>query len=236
MAVYDLEEQEQIDELKTWWKRYGNLVTGGALAITLSVAAWQGWNWWQRSQASQAGTLYSAVEQASRSHDAKKAREAAGELIDKYPGTTYAGMAALLSARAQAEASDFKTAQAQLQWAADHARDEGLRDLAHLRLASMLLDEKAYDDALKAISTEPSLPFAARFSEVRGDILSAQGKAAEARAAYQAGLNKYDEMQKTAGLEQRQSPYRDMLQVKMEFQGAALPTPAGAAKPEEKRP
>ncbi len=252
MAVYDLEEQEQIDELKTWWKRYGNLVTGGALAITLSVAAWQGWNWWQRSQATQASVLYSVVEQASRSHDAKKAREATGELIDKFPGTSYAGMAALLSARVQAESSDLKTARAQLQWAADHASDEGLRDLAHLRLASMLLDAKELDDAMKAVSVEPSLPFAARFAEIRGDILSAQGKSSEAKAAYQTALNKYDEMQKAAGHAQRQAPYRDMLQVKMEFQGIPLPSFSNPAtndaakdtqqdakqniKPEEKRP
>ena len=27
MAHYDLEEQEQLDTLKTWWKMHGNLVT-----------------------------------------------------------------------------------------------------------------------------------------------------------------------------------------------------------------
>ena len=72
----------------------------------------------------------------------------------------------------------MKTAQAQLAWAAENAKDEP-RDLARLRLAAVLLDEKAYDEALKQLAAEPPA-FAARFDELKGDVLAAQGKKPEA--------------------------------------------------------
>lgn len=216
MAVYDLEEQEQLDELKTWWKQYGNLVTALVVAVSVGVVGWQGWNWWQRNQAGQAAAVYAAVERAAGEHDAKKAREATGELIDKFSGTSYAGMAALLSSRLQVEAGDLKTAKLQLGWAAENARGNELRDLAHLRLAAVLLEEKAYDEALKQLASEPAGAFAPRYAELKGDIFAAQGKQEEAKTAYQAALAKFDEARKSAGTDQRRGQYRDMVQVKLE--------------------
>lgn len=173
MATYDLEEQEQIDELKTWWKMHGNLVTSVVVAGALTVTVWQGWNWWQRNQAAQASVLYGAVQMATVQQDAKRVRELTGELIDKYSGTAYAGLAALLSAKAQADGGDAKSAQAQLAWAADNAKDEGVRDLARLRLAALLLDDKAYEEAMKRLAAEPAPSLSARFNELRGDVLAA---------------------------------------------------------------
>ena len=92
MAVYDLEEQEQLAELKTWWNQYGNLVTSVALVVALAVASWQGWNWWQRDQAAQASAVYGGLQVAANQRDAKRTRELAGDLIDKFPRTAYAAM------------------------------------------------------------------------------------------------------------------------------------------------
>jgi predicted negative regulator of RcsB-dependent stress response len=192
MATYDLEEQEQLDELKTWWKIHGNTITAVVTAAAIAVLAWQGWNWWQRAQAGKASVLYAAVQESVAKGDAKRSRELAGELIDKYSGTVYAGMAALLSARAQTEGGDMKTAQVQLGWAADNAKDSSIRDLARLRLAAVLLDQKSYDDALKQLTAPPLAQLAPRFDELRGDILAAQGKTAEAAAAYDTALAKLD--------------------------------------------
>lgn len=222
MAVYDLEEQEQLDELKTWWKRYGNVVTGLLFAATLGLVVWQGWNWWQRNQAAQASVVFGGLQQAAGQGDAKRVRELAGELIDKYPGTSYAGMGALVSARIQVDHSDAKNAQAQLAWAAEHAKDAGLRDLARLRLATVLLDAKSYDEALKQLATEPSAPFAARFAELRGDILAAQGKFADAASAYALALEKVDAVMKKdeVGAEAH-AAYREVLQSKHDALGAS---------------
>lgn len=228
MAAYDLEEQEKLDELKTWWKMYGNLVTGVVTVAALAVLAWQGWNWWQRTQAAQASALYGGVQAAAAQKDPKRARELAGELIDKFSGTTYAGLAALISAKVQAEGGDMKSARAQLAWAADNVGDEGLRDLARLRLAAVLLDDKAYDEALAKLAAEPLPAFAPRFNELRGDILIAQGKAAEARAAYEVALAKLEPLMKDGSTEARaHGPYRDMLQAKLD---AVAVAPKGAAQ------
>ena len=220
MATYDLEEQEQISELKTWWKMYGNLVTAALLAVSAGVVGWQGWNWYQRNQVAEASVIYSAVQKAVMESDAKRVREAAGELIEKHPGTTYAAMAALSSARMQFDAGDLKTARAQLQWVAEKARDKDLRDLGRLRLAHILFDDQALDEALKLLGEAPGAAFAARFSELKGDILAVQGKKADARAAYQAALANYDAVEKSAGSQSgRETQYRDLLQVKLESIG-----------------
>jgi predicted negative regulator of RcsB-dependent stress response len=196
MATYDLEEQEQLDELKTWWKMHGNLVTAVVTAAAIAMLAWQGWNWWQRKEAAQASVLYAAVQESLAKGDAKRSRELAGELIDKFSGTVYAGMAALLSAKAQTEGGDMKTAQVQLAWAAESAKDDGIRDLARLRLAAILLDQKSYDEALKQLAAAPPAQLAPRFDELKGDILAAQGKTSEAAAAYDGALAKLDSVAK----------------------------------------
>lgn len=219
MAAYDLEEQEQLDELKTWWKLHGNLITNLLLGVALVAAGWQGWNWWKRSQTAEASAVFSALQAAAVQRDVKRVRELSGNLIDKFSITEYAGMGALLAARVQAETGDPRNARAQLTWAADNAKDAGLRDLARLRLATLMLDEKAFDDALKQLATDPGEQFGPRFAEMRGDVLAAQGKVAEARTAYDAALAKYDALVKVDD-SRRRPGYRDILEVKRDTLGA----------------
>ena len=220
MAAYDLEEQEQLEELKTWWKMHGNLVTAVVTVAAVAVLAWQGWNWWQRNQSAQASGLYSGLQLAVAQKDVKRTRELAGELIDKYSSTNYAGLAALLSAKALADGGDSKSARAQLAWAVDNAKDDGVRDLARLRSAAVMLDEKANDEALKQLAAEPTPSLAPRFNELRGDILAAQGKITEAKTAYEAAVAKLDAIIKSADSEGRaHGPYRDMLQSKLDVIG-----------------
>lgn len=217
MAVYDLEEQEKLAELKSWWQRYGNLVTGIALALALVAAGWQGWQWWQRSQSAQASAIYAGLQQAAMQRDAKRARELAGELIAKYSASPYAGMGALLAARVQADQGDNKNARVQLAWAAEHAKDAGLRDLARLRLATLLLDDKEYDAALKQLAAEPAAAFAPRYADLRGDILAAQGKPKEAAAVYDDALAKLDAAAKTDVVPRQD--YRAIVQTKRDALG-----------------
>ena len=133
MAAFDLEEQEQISQIKGWWEQYGKLVTSVAVAAALASVGWQGWNWYKSKQTLEASALYDQLQQAAGERNAPKAREAAGVLIDKYSGTAYAGLAALLSAKVQLEAGDPKNARVPLAWAAEKASDAALRDLARLR-------------------------------------------------------------------------------------------------------
>lgn len=189
MAVYDLEEQEQISQLKAWWETYGKYVTFVIVAAALASVAWQGWNWYRSKQAAEAGALYYVVQQAVERGDAAKAREASGEILDKYKGTAYAEMAALLSARAQFGAGDFKNAQAQLQWAVDNANDPLLKDFARLRLATVLLEQGEFKAGLATLDgAPPHALLQPRFADLRGDLLAGDAQLAEARKAYQAAL------------------------------------------------
>lgn len=192
MAIYDLEEQEQLSAIKAWWQQYATLITSIAVLAAVVSVGYQGWNWYQRQQAAQASAIYAVLQTAVTDKDAKRAKEAAGELLEKFSGSAYAAMGAVLSAKAQFDAGDLKTAHAQLAWAADNAGDAELKDLARLRLAAVMLDEKAYGDALKQLEKQPLDPFVARYAEVRGDIYAAQNKRSEARAAYQAALAKLE--------------------------------------------
>ena len=212
MAHYDLEEQEQIDTIKTWWKMYGNLVTGVVVAGSLAVIAWQGWNWHQRSQSAQASAIYGVLEQAVAMRDAQKVKAAAGELAEKFGDTSYAALGALVAARQSFEAGDLKTAKAQLSWAADNGKDE-IKDLARLRLASLLQEEDANGEALKQLEATHAAAFDVRFLELRGDVLAAQGKKPEARTAYKAALDKGEVREGRGGVG------RELLQQKLDSLG-----------------
>jgi predicted negative regulator of RcsB-dependent stress response len=190
MATYDLEEQEQIAQLKGFWSHYGNLIVIAISVALLVVAAWRFWGWYQTSQSVQAAAIYSELQKAAGANDAKKVRELAGSLLESHAGSLYAALGALISAKVHFDAGDLKTARVQLQWVADKARDPEVQAVARLRLAAVLLDEKAYDDALKALAAKPPASFEALFEDARGDVLLAQGKGADARAAYQAALSK----------------------------------------------
>lgn len=188
----DLEEQEQLATLKGWWKDYGNLVLGLVAAAALAVAGWQGWYWYQRSQSLQASALYETLAKAMQAGDGKAVRDAGGSLIESYPRTLYASMGALASARYYVDRGDAKSAKAQLQWVIEHSPMDDLRDIARLRIAALLLDERAHDEALKLLEAKHGEPFAAQYAALRGDILAAKNQAAEAKAAYKLALEKAD--------------------------------------------
>ncbi|MHB1144305.1 MAG: YfgM family protein [Thiobacillus sp.] len=209
MATYDLDEQERLDELKAWWKRWGNLAMVG-LAVVIAAAA--GWRYWQNHTATQsleAASVYEKLTQSLAANDTKAAREAGAMLIDQYKGTAYAPRAALLLAKLNVGARDVKSAQAQLEWAAANSKEPAVKDLARLRLAGVQLDQKQYDAALKSLSATHSDAFAFRFHDLKGDVLLAQGKPAEARAAYQAAFGKMAE----------DNPYRNIVELKLDALG-----------------
>jgi len=212
MATYDLEEQEQLATLKAWWKDNGNLVLTSVSLVLIAFAAWQAWNYYQRNQAAQASALYENVQKAARAGDVKQVRESAGAILEQYPRTAYAAMAALVSAKAHFQGGDLKTARAQLAWVVENAGDEGLQDIARVRLANVMLDEKAYDDGLKTLDAKHGATFDALFLATRGDVLVAQGKTEEARAAYNSALEKADT---------RDSGLRASIQLRLDALGAA---------------
>jgi len=208
MSTYDLEEQEQLASLKAWWKENGGAILLGATLVLAAIAAWNGWMWYQRSQSAQAAVLYDTLQKAARANDLKATRETAGAILESYPRSAYAPLAALLSAKVHFQAGDLKTARAQLQWVIEHSGSDEIRAIATLRLASVLLDDNEPDSALKILESKPSPGFEALYASQRGDILATQKKRSEARAAYKAALEKAE-----AGT------LRDALRLKLEALG-----------------
>jgi predicted negative regulator of RcsB-dependent stress response len=190
MAHLDLEEQEQLAQLKDWWATYGNAIVAALVLAALLLTGWQGWRYWQTQQAAAASNVFETLSKAAQGTDAKAVRDSSGELLEKYPGTLYASMGALLSARYYFDKNDLKAAKAQLQWVIDNTKADEFRDIARLRLANVLLDEKAYDEALKHLQAGHGAAFEAQFATLRGDVLVAKGQAADARTAYKYALEK----------------------------------------------
>jgi len=226
MATYDLEEQEQLDEIKVWWKQHGNLLINVITALSLIVVAWQGWNWYQRNQSAQASMVYNLLQKSVLEKDSQRVRTASDQLLEKYAGTSYASLGALAAAKAMIDAGDAKSAKTQLLWVVEHGKDE-LRDLARLRLAAVLLDEKEFDQALKQLEGSVGPNFETIFSDNRGDVFTAQGKKAEALGAYQNALSKLDaadpslKSRNLAQQGQSSTVYRELLRQKIDALGVS---------------
>ncbi len=214
--AYDLEEQEQIASIKAWWKQYGNLVTWVLIIALGAYAGWTAWNTYQRNQSVQAVQLYDELQKAVAAKDNAKVQRAAADMEDKFSRTAYAQMGALAAAKSAFEVNDAKAAKSQLEWVVKNGLNDEYKAIAKIRLAGILLDEKAYDDGLKLLSGDFPAAFAASVADRRGDILLAQNKTGEARTAYQTALEKMDP----------NNPGRQLVQMKLDAIGGV---PAKAA-------
>ncbi|OIO81826.1 MAG: hypothetical protein AUJ90_04125 [Gallionellaceae bacterium CG1_02_60_948] len=211
MAELDLHEQEQVDAFKAWWKENGNWIIGIVLLGALAFAGNQYWRNHQASQAADAAKLYGEVLQQVESRDAKRIGDAADALANRYGDSAYAPRAQLLAAQASLQARDAARAKVQLQWVVEHAGETALQDTARLKLASVLLDEKQYDAALQQLAAAHPASFSGLYADLKGDVLLAMGKTADARVAYQLALDKTD----------AKSTYRNLIQLKLDGLGSA---------------
>lgn len=219
----DLEEQEQLDELKHFWKQYGDLITWVLIAVLGAFAAWNGYQYWQRSQAVQASVMYDEVDRAVESGDTTRIDRSLADMKERFASTTYASQASLLAARVYHDKGNAEAARAALSWVADKSPDTGYQAIARLRLAGLLLEEKNHDEALKQLSASFPANFAALAADRRGDVLMAQGKKADAKTEYEKAFK---------GLEERDE-YRRLVEVKLNALGvdpmAGQPKPAVTA-------
>ena len=219
----DLEEQEQLAELKHFWSRYGNIISWVLIVVFGAVASWNGYQYWQRSQAAQAAVMYDEVERAAVAGDVAKLERALGDMKERFGRTAYAEQAALLAARIYHDKGNLDAAKGALAWVAGKASDDGYQAVARLRLSGMLFEAKAYEEALQQLTAPMPSDFNALAADRRGDILLAQGKKAEAKAQYEAAYK---------GLDER-SDYRRIIEVKLNALGVdpvvKVAAPAAAA-------
>jgi predicted negative regulator of RcsB-dependent stress response len=217
----DLQEQEQLDQIKAFWNQYGHLITWTLTLALAGFAAWNGWQWWQRSQGTKAAALYDELDRVAQAGDAGRAGTVFNDLKERFPRTLPAQQGALLTAKVQAEKGQPDAALNTLAWVADNAGEEEFRTLARLRAAGLLMDKQQYDAALAQLdAAQQGKPreFDALIADRRGDVLAAQGKKAEALAAYQAAYKSMD----------TKAEYRRLLEAKLTALGAAPEAAASA--------
>lgn len=229
--TYDHEQQAQIDLLKSWWNKYNKIITAVLAVGVLTYATWAGWQYYQKNQTTQASLLYEELQKAVFDKDHVKVKRAAGDIEQKFTRTPYAPMAALLAAKDAFENNDMPGAKAQLMYVLNNDQDPAFTALAKIRLAGILMDEKAFDDALRLLDKEFPQAFEVAVLDRKADVLvaKAQAKSAngvvvqkneEARALYQKAFDKLDE----------KNPMRSIIQLKLDALGGAIIKQEGKAK------
>ncbi len=205
----DLQEQEQLDQLKHFWSQYGNLITWVLIAILAVTAGWNGYQYWQRKQASQAAAMFDEVERVVRGGDIEKAERAFHDMKDRFASALYTQQAGLLVAKMALDGAKPEVSKTALQWVAEHSKDEGYASIARLRLANLLIETKSYDEALKALDGIKVQDFLGLASDRRGDVYMAQGRSADAKTHYLKAYQAMDE----------KFEYRRLVQYKLNAMG-----------------
>lgn len=205
----DLEEQEQLDQLKHFWKQYGNPITWLLILVLTAFAGWNFYKYWQRNQAVQAAAMYDEVERVLGSGDPARIDRAFADIKERFSSTAYAQQAGLLVAKQHFSSGNFEGATAALKWVAEQSSDEGYQSIAKLRLAGLMMDSQAYDGALELLSGKFSTNFSGLVSDRKGDIFLLQGKKAEAGVAFKAAYSSFDE----------RTEYRRLVEVKLNSLG-----------------
>ena len=190
----DLEEQEQLDQIKHFWKKYGNLISWVLIVILGAYAAWNGYQYWQRDQAAKAAVLFDEVERSATAGDLARVQRSLADIKDKYSGTLFAHQASLLAAKFLSAQGKSVEAQAALKWVVGAAPEPAYRDIARLRLSALLLDSGSLDDALAQLA-QPLVPsLMGLASDLKGDILTAKDQKSEALTAYKKAWDELSEI------------------------------------------
>ena len=186
----DLEEQEQVDQLKALWKKYGDYVTRGAIAFFVLYGIFQGWGYYQNKQSLSASELYQSIVVLDEKNT-KEIIEKSQRLIDDYSGTPYAGRAAILFAKASYAEGLKDKAKEKLEWASSHAKESATESIALIQLGQILLEEKKYDEALKKANAVDNEGYLGLSNDLKGDVLNAMGKKEDAKKAYLEALKRF---------------------------------------------
>lgn len=186
--AYHHADEEQLEEFKAFWRKHGNTILTIVTVVLIAVAAWRGWTWYEANRSARAAAVYDQLKVAVETGDAERIRSAAQVLRDDFPGTAYARMGALVAAHAQAVAESNDSASENLRWVVEEGDDQVFVLVARLRLASILIEQEAWDEARRVLDVEVPPAFAGLYADRRGDIAMAQGRADEAREAWTKAL------------------------------------------------
>lgn len=205
----DLDEQEQLDQIKHFWAKYGTAISTALIVLFGSIAGWNGWQYWQNQQASGAAVMFDEFERANTAGETDRMQRALSDMQAEYGGTILTAQAALLAAKSHIDRQQTEPARAALNWVAQSASDDALKAVARLRLSTLDMQDQAWDAAMAQLAAPVPVAFAGLVADRRGDVFMAQGKTAEARQAYEAAF-------KALGA---QDAYRSLVEAKLAAMG-----------------
>ncbi|MXR35604.1 YfgM family protein [Craterilacuibacter sinensis] len=208
--AFDLQEQEQIDTMRTFWQQWGKWLAAAVLVACAAYLGFKGWHLYQGERAEKASAVFAQLESAAPGGDLAKIRSITSSLQQEYGSTSYAPRASLLAAKLAFEKNDLAMAQSQLKWVIGNTKEPSVLAIAHLRLAAVLLDLKQYDGALAELNAEHPAGFDSFFLDMKGDVLFARGDHKAAMDAYKAALAK----------QSAEDPMREFVQAKIDAIGS----------------
>ena len=207
----DLEEQEQLDQLKHFWKQYGNAISWLLIIVFGAFAAWNGYQWWSKRQAEQASAMYEEVDRVIAGGDVAAADRAYGDMRQRFPSTVYTQQAGLTLAKVAYLSGKPDVAETALITVAESSVDPGLAALARIRLAGLLIEAKSFDAASKTLDAKFPLEFMGLVADKKADLLMAQGKTEEAVTLYKDAIKQLSE----------RDQYRRLVEVKLAALGVS---------------
>lgn len=208
----DLDEQEQLDALKHFWKKYGAWITVAITVLALAYAGWTAWNWYQTNLEQKSAIRFDEMSRAVNAGDIAKTDRVFADMKEQFGATSYTAQAALLAARMNYEKGNVDATKAALQWLVDSRAEAAYRDVARLRLGGVLIEAKQYDAAIKVLSDNVSPAFSALAADRLGDAYSLQNKPSEAKTHY---LKAYASLPIS-------DDYRKMIEVKLARMGVSV--------------
>ena len=182
--AYSIEEEQEINQLKDWWKENSKTII---VAFILGVGGMFGWRYWQAHQAeqiAQASAQYDAlIYSAQQDEQAKKAN--IEQFVQANSKTAYAVFALLDEAKKATEKQDFAAAEANLNQALTQSQDEVLTSIVALRLSAVQFQLGQLDNALTTLNQVKGESFNARKAILTGDIQVAKGDKVAAKNSFE---------------------------------------------------
>lgn len=193
-------EKEQIESIRKWWHENGKFIL---IAVVVGLTLGFGWKYWHQLQlrrAENAAMIYQSVLQADSQNNVKTAQGGAKLLMDQFPKTPYASLAALLSAKESVAQANYADALTQLNWVIAHSNQPRLQQIARLSAARILLSQNHPKQAMKMLSVVNDDHFAPLIAWVKGDIYMQEGDAKNAQANYTIAKNAFGQFPPAANL------------------------------------
>ena len=187
MEVYQTEDQ-QVESLKQWWAKNARSTIVALIAGLGIILGGRAWVDYKDAQSSAASVLYQAMLNAMKENKLDAALEQGARILGQYDSTPYATLAALATAKVKMEQADTAAARTQLQWVLDHGKPQEMVNIAHLRMARILMESGEAQQALTLLGGEPPAGFVGAYKELEGDLYRALGQTDNARSAYRSAL------------------------------------------------